>query len=438
MLVSFLILSACHSSALFASVIILVSCSPGGLHLVSLVLCLVQCWFFPATYLVPTRSCSFRPSSGSSVMSFHCSSFRSPLPFSSMFFFFVAALCLLFSVRCSLCPFIGRSSSLPSPPLSLPASGSFSGLWIVQIYSFPWCQGRSLGRVPSLSLCVFMSSPVVRLPLVCCFLFFILSSVSGIFSLPSSFCLGSFRLLCWWGSFPSSFLCFPYRSAFLYCLGLFAPTVLCHSSLSSTRCFFVSFLGSVFLPSRYIFPSPLSLSTWSLRVLCILLCLRPFPLDSSSALLSVLSSGLFHHWAFPFLTRSWFLVRLLVFSPLDDVGAFVYAYPGDPLFGVSPLPVRLVSFGRCPVLFLPLLLLSPLPVFWVFVRRLCPLSLRFLVLCVRSLATLSVFFRGYFCCVLSVLCVFLLLVLLLFLPVLFRFCFSILFLGPFLRELLVS
>ena len=63
------------------------------------------------------------------------------------------------------------------------------------------------------------------------FLLFLLSSVSGIFSLPSSFCLGSFCHLCWLGSFPSSFLCFPYRSAFLSCLGLFAPAVLCHSSL---------------------------------------------------------------------------------------------------------------------------------------------------------------------------------------------------------------
>ena len=67
------------------------------------------------------------------------------------------------------------------------------------------------------------SSPVVYLTLVCCFLLFLLSSVSGFLSLPSSFCLGSFRLLCCWGSFPSSFLCFPCHSAFLYCLGAFRP-----------------------------------------------------------------------------------------------------------------------------------------------------------------------------------------------------------------------
>ena len=109
-----------------------VSCSPGGLRLFSLVLSLVHCWFFPEAFLVPTRSCSFHPSSGSSLMSFCCSSLRSLLPFSSQFF--AASLRLLFSVRGSLYPFLGRSSSLPSPPLSLPASGSFSfGLRLVQL-----------------------------------------------------------------------------------------------------------------------------------------------------------------------------------------------------------------------------------------------------------------------------------------------------------------
>ena len=79
---------------------------------------LVLSWAF----LVPPRSCSFRPSSGSSLMPFHCSSLRSLLPFSSRFF--CCSLRLLFSVCGSLSPFLGRSSSLPSPPLSLPASRS--------------------------------------------------------------------------------------------------------------------------------------------------------------------------------------------------------------------------------------------------------------------------------------------------------------------------
>ena len=88
----------------------------------------------PEVFLVPTRSCSFRPS-GSSLMSFHCCSLWSLLPFSSQFF--VASLRLLFSVRGSLYPFLGRSSSLPSPPLCLPASGSFSfGLRLVQLCTF--------------------------------------------------------------------------------------------------------------------------------------------------------------------------------------------------------------------------------------------------------------------------------------------------------------
>ena len=50
-----------------------------------LVLCLVR-WFFPATFFVPTRSCSFRPSSDSSLVSFRCSSLRSLLPFGSTLF----------------------------------------------------------------------------------------------------------------------------------------------------------------------------------------------------------------------------------------------------------------------------------------------------------------------------------------------------------------
>ena len=78
--VSFLFCLLC-SSALFASGILLVSCSPCGLRLISLVLGLVRCCFFPETFLVPTRSCSFRPSSGSSFLCFRCSSLRFLLPF---------------------------------------------------------------------------------------------------------------------------------------------------------------------------------------------------------------------------------------------------------------------------------------------------------------------------------------------------------------------
>ena len=49
----------------------------------------------------------------------------------------------------SLSPFLGRSSSLPSPPLSLPAFGSFSfGLWFVRLCTFPYWLHRQLARFP--------------------------------------------------------------------------------------------------------------------------------------------------------------------------------------------------------------------------------------------------------------------------------------------------
>ena len=336
-------------------------------------------------FLVSTRSCSFRPSSTSSLMSFRCSSLWSLLPFSSTLF-----------CGCPSSPLFSSWFSLPS--LAIPhLSRRLLCLSLLQVPSPLVCGsfrsivslggGGAVGTCPVSFFAPSCSSPAVSLTMVCCFLLFILSSVSGIFSLPSSICLGSFHPLCWWRSFPSSFLCFPYRSSFLYCLGLFAPAVLCRSSLSSMRCFVVSFLGSEFLPSGCLFPSPLSPPAWSLRVSCFLFCFRPFPLGSSLALLCVLSSGLFRHWAFPLHARSWFLF----FSFLSAWCSWCLRtrlLPAGPLSGVSPLPVRLVSFGRCPVLFLSLVLLSPLPVFRVFVQRLCPLITPLpRSFCVCSLAT---------------------------------------------------
>ena len=159
------------------------------------------------------------------MISFRCSSLRSLLPFRSSLFcgcpssplfsswFSLPSLGILHHSRRLLCFSLLQ---VPSPSVcgsfrSIVSLGGGVALWDVSLLFLfaPSC-----------------SSPVVRLPLVCCFLLFILSSLSGIFSLLSSFCLGSFRPLCWLGSFPSSFLCFPYRSAFLYCLGLFAPAVL--------------------------------------------------------------------------------------------------------------------------------------------------------------------------------------------------------------------
>ena len=107
-----------------------------------------------------------------------------------------------------------------------------------------------------------------------------------------------------------------------------------------------------FLPSRCFFPSPLSLSSWSLRVSCFLL-FPYFPLGSSSALLSVLSSvlssGMFPRWAFPFLARSRLLdPPLLVFSLLTVIDAFVSALSlvvlfqeyEEPVYSYSTYPVR--------------------------------------------------------------------------------------------------
>ena len=184
-----------------------------------------------------------------------------------------------------------------------------------------------------------------------------------------------------------------------------SPVGLCPFSFSlrlhpSMRCFFVSFLSSGFLPSGCLFPSPLSLSSRSLRVSCFPFCFRTFPLGSSSALLSVLSSGLFRHWAFPFLARSRFLVLpLLVFSLINIVGGFVYTISLVVLFLVSglwPLAIWFVSFGRCPVLFLLWCCSLPSLYSGFFVQCLCLLSLRFLVLCVCSLAPLSALFQGCF------------------------------------------
>ena len=79
---------------------------------------------------------------------------------------------------------------------------------------FPSRRSYPLGRVSYVSLCPF----VFYYWLFCqafvgCSLVFILISVSGIFSLPSSFCLASFLPLYWWLSFTSYFLHF-----FSFCL----------------------------------------------------------------------------------------------------------------------------------------------------------------------------------------------------------------------------
>ena len=218
----------------------------------------------------------------------------------------------LLSVHCSLCPFICHSSSLPSPLVSLPASGSFSfGLWLVQIYSFPWWKGRPLGRVPSFSLHLH----------VLLLLFFCLWSAVYSFTF-SALCPGSSPFLPLFAWVPSilfvggglslPLFCFAYRSAFLYCLGLFVPAILCRSSFSSMRYFVVSLLDSEFFPSGCLFPSPLSVPTWflpcphSLLFLLILFCfllvlfLGPFLRELLVFLRSLLSCVFLFHFCWGF------------------------------------------------------------------------------------------------------------------------------------------
>ena len=142
------------------------------------------------------------------------------------------------------------------------------------------------------------------LALPCCL------SVVPVFGLFFLFVLGSLLLpsypLFRWGfslSLPWPFFLTPVASCLSLLLdpspsvcGLFSSVLLfggwvagCVVSLlflcapSSMMCLFVSFLSSGFLPSGCLFPSPLSLSSWSLRVSCFLLFLH-FLLGSNSAL----------------------------------------------------------------------------------------------------------------------------------------------------------
>ena len=61
LLVAFTVLSPLRSSALFASGVLFVLCSPDGFSWFFLVFGLLRCWFFPGMFLVPTRAGSFRP-----------------------------------------------------------------------------------------------------------------------------------------------------------------------------------------------------------------------------------------------------------------------------------------------------------------------------------------------------------------------------------------
>ena len=148
---------------------------------------------------------------------------------------------------------------------------------------------------------------------------------------------------------------------------------------SSMQYFIISFLGLEFLPFGCLFHSPLFLPAWSLWVSYFFFISGLFLwsllwLSCVSSRLACFAIGLF----------------LCLLVPRSSAYRFLYAwyswclrtrpYPGGPSSGVSPLPIWSVSFGRCPVLFLSLVLLSPFPLFRVFVRPLRPLSLCFLAL----------------------------------------------------------
>ena len=190
---------------------------PVGCIWLPLVLCPVRFLVLSCGGSFPPHSSSFRPSSGSSLVSFCSSRLRSLLscwllvvlwiPFVSSFQFMV------------LSSFIGHSSLVPSSSVSC----CFRVLLLRSVTRFPlWFYlGEGVARWAESLLFFFVpscSTPVVHQALVCCFLFFLLGSMSGILSLPSSFCLGSFGLLYWWVSFPSSFCVYlPVQPSCLVC-----------------------------------------------------------------------------------------------------------------------------------------------------------------------------------------------------------------------------
>ena len=239
-------------------------------------LCLLRFLVLSCGGSFPTRSGSFRPSSGSSLVSF-----RSYGLWSLTFFFtlrcFVSALHLLYSVLG--CLFLRWTFFVCTIAASVSSGFRVLLLWSVTrpvLFLFaPPC-----------------STPIVLSALVCCFMFFLLGSVSRIFSLPSSFCLSSFHPLYWWGhSLPLFCVFLLVRPSFLVCyLCLYCPLL------------FFPFLHEVlgrFLPWFRVSPFQVSLHTWSLRVSFFLSWFRPFPLVSSSSPLCVLWYCLFHPWAFP-------------------------------------------------------------------------------------------------------------------------------------------
>ena len=185
---------------------------------------------------------------------------------------------------------------------------------------------------------------------------------------------------------------------------------------SSMRCFFVSFHSSSFLPSGCLFPlDPFGFRAFSF--VSGLFCWALLLLSSLSSHLVCFAIGLFLSLLVPG-------SPLLVFSPPDVVGAFVYALSQVVLF----LVFRHCPSGSCPSGGDPWCFFCGAVISLTCVLGFCAMPVSSFTPLPRLLRTLLGAFVGVLsrllCCVLSILGVFLLVVLMLFFPVLIRFCFS--------------
>ena len=292
---------------------------------------------------------------------------------------FVSVLRLLFSVRGSL--------FLPWPFFVCTIASSVTRcfrvllLWSVTRSDLRFYLSVEVARW-NMSL-LFLSTPSHSIPVVrqtwsavSCFCSL---AVSGFFSLPSSFCLHSFRPLYWWVSFPSSFLCFSSSSAFLFCLLPFASTVLWHSSLflHEVLWHFLPWFG--FLPSGSLFPRPfvsphlvpsgfvlpLLVPAFSFGLLFVSLC--------ASSRLACLALGPFLHLlvlgsSFLFLSLSLHLV-FLVTSYMFSLGFLIRLFFGwrSRFYLSIVLPFRLSRFHSFSTFeFVPSVVCGVLPFVFLF------------------------------------------------------------------------
>ena len=303
-MVSVLSRSQFRSSDSFASKVLLVTWLPIGMSLASFgALSSYNFWFFPAVVPFPTCSGSIRPSSGSSLVSFHGCRLRSLLCF-CLYGCFVSALRFLYSVRDSL--FLRWTLFVCAITSSV--SGCFRVLLLRSVtrsdLRFSLSDGVARWDESLVSLCPLSSTPVISSGFVGCSLVFIFVSVSGVFSLPFNISAWFPSALYWWVSFAPSFMRFSFRSPCWivggFCLACSLPFF--HVPPWGLWGFFPSFRGSSF---GYISPRPcvsphLIPSGFILSVLVAALFL------CALLLLPCVSSPycLFRPWAFPSLSGS--------------------------------------------------------------------------------------------------------------------------------------